>query len=127
MFRYVKLFCVGFVVMLESCVLIFLSKCAVYGAILVVVFEISFISCTISATLSANVICDQLVSLFSIDRHLFIVCFRRSIIPVALWAPTGARINLMLLSLQNISSCLDLNDCAWSHLRFLGIPWNFMY
>ena len=52
---YVKLFCDGFVVMFESCVLIFLPKCAVYGVFLVVVLGINFISCNISATLSASV------------------------------------------------------------------------
>ena len=127
MFRYVKFFCDGLVVMLESCMLISLPKCTVYGAILVVVFGISFISCIISATLSASFICDHLVSLFSTDMRLFIVWIRCSIIPVALWSPTGAKISLMLFSWQNISNCLDLNACAWSHLKFLGIPWNFMY
>ena len=118
MFRYVQIFCVGFVVMLESCVLIFLPKCAVYGAILVVVFGIVFISCIISATLSAIVICDQLVSLFITDRRLFIVCIRRSIIPVALWSPTGAKINLTLLCLKNISNCLDLKFVFYCTLGF---------
>ena len=44
MFLYDILFCDGFVVMFESCVLTFLPKCAVYGAIFVVVFGISLIS-----------------------------------------------------------------------------------
>ena len=119
---YVKLFCDGFVVMFESCVLIFLPKCAVYGVILDVVFGINFISCIISATLSASVTCDQLVSLFSTDRRPLIVWIRRSIIPKALWSPTGASISFMLLFLQYISNCLDLNACARSHPMFLGIP-----
>ena len=97
MFLYDRLFCDGFVVMFESCVLAFLPKCAVYGVICVVVFGISLISCIISATLSASVTCDQLVSLFMADRRLLIVCISRSIIPVALWSPTGASINFMLL------------------------------
>ena len=73
MFLYDRLLCDGFVIIFESWVLIFLPKCAVYGAIFVVVFGISFISCIVSAILSASVICDQLVSLFNTDRRLFIV------------------------------------------------------
>ena len=119
---YVKLFCDGFVVMFESYVFIFLPKCAVYGAILVVVLGMSFISSIISATLSASVTCDQLVSMFSTDRRLLIVWMSRSIIPVALWSPTGASISFMLLFLHYMSNCLHLNACDWSHLMFLGIP-----
>ena len=115
------MFFAAFVVMVDNGVLNFLPKCAVYGAILVVVFGMSFISCMISATLTASVICDHLVSLLKTDRRLFIVWIKHYITSIALWSPAGASISLMLLSLQNILNCLDLNVCAWSHLKFLGM------
>ena len=47
-------------------------KCAVYGAILDVLFGMSFIPFLISATLSASVICFDVVSLFRTDRPLLL-------------------------------------------------------
>ena len=40
---------------------------------------------------------------------------------------SGSQYYFMLLSIQNISKSFALNACAWSHLIYLGIPWNFMY
>ena len=80
-------------VMFDIGVLSFLPKCAVNGAIFVVVLGMSFFSWIISVILSASVIFDQLGSLFRTERRRFIICIRRSIIPLALWSPAGASIS----------------------------------
>ena len=76
----------------------------------------------ISAILSASVIFDHLGSLFNTDSGRLIVCISRSIMTFPLWSPAGASISFVLLLLQKISNCLDLNAWAWSHLIFLGMP-----
>ena len=83
-------------VMFDIGVLSFLPKCAVNGAIFVVVLGMSFIFWIISVILSASVIFDHLGSLFRTERRRFIVCIRRSIIPLALWSPAEASISLIL-------------------------------
>ena len=80
----------------------------------------------IADILFANVSFDQLLSTFIAVNLLFIVCINLSTIPVPLWSPVGASINLMLLSLQKISKFFALKACAWSHLIDLGMPWNFL-
>ena len=84
-----------YVVNFHICVYWSLPKCALKGALLVVVFGMISFFCIVSAILSASEIFDHLVSLFSID-NLFIVCIRRSIKPAALWLPAGASFKFIL-------------------------------
>ena len=78
----------------------------------VIVFGINFMFSMMCATLSPSVSFSRMGSMFSTERRLFNVCIIRSTRPVPKWSPTGARISLMLLSLQNVSKFLDL--IAWA-------------
>ena len=98
--------------MFVSCVLGGLPECASNGVKRVVVFGINFMFSLMCATLSPSVSLSHVGSIFSTERRLFNVCIIRSTRSVPLWFPTGARISLMLLSLQNISKFRDLN--AWA-------------
>ena len=113
--------------MLLVCVFVFLPKCASNGVIFVVVFGISFMYSFIADILLANVSFDQLLSTFIAANLLSIVCINLSTIPVLLWSSVGASINLMLLSLRNISKFFALKACAWSHFIDLGMTWNFIW
>ena len=112
--------------MLLVCVFGFLPKFASNGVIFVVVFGISFMFSIIADILFASVSFDQVLSTFVAASLLFIVCINLSTIPLPLWSPVGAKISLMLLSLQKISQFFALKACAWSHLIDLGMPWNFI-
>ena len=57
----------------------------------------------------------------------FIVCNRRSTIPIPLWSPAGADISLLFSFLQIISNSFALNASAWSHLIDPSIPWSLHY
>ena len=85
----------------------------------VVVFGINFMFSVMCAILSPSVSYSHMGSIFSTERRLFSVCIIRSTRPVPLRSPTGARISLILLSLQNISKFR-------SKLMVHGIPWNIM-
>ena len=108
--------------MFVSCVFAVLPKCASKGVMRVVVLGISLMFSIMCVILSANVSLSHLASMFIAESRLFIVCIIPSTSPVPLWSPAGAKINLMLLSLQKISKFFDLNSCAWSHLNAPGMP-----
>ena len=96
------------------------------GVIQLAVFGIKFMFSITCAILSPSVSSSHVGSMFSTERRRFSVFIMPSTRLVPPWSPTGVRISLMWLSLQNISKFCDLNAWAWSHLIVRGIPWNFM-
>ena len=104
----------GLVNMLVNSVFGFLPKCATNGVTFVVLLGMRRIFSIILAILELRVSELHMGSMYNNAKRLFSVCISLSTIPVPLWSPAAASINLMFLFLQNTSNSFALNACAWS-------------
>ena len=61
------------------------------------------------------------------DNCRLIVWIRLSTRPTTLWSFAGAKIGVMLFSIQNVSNFFSVKHVAWSNLIVLGTPWLYIY
>ena len=90
----------------------FLTKCASYGVTFVVLLERRHVLSATLAILELSVLEFHMGSMSNTAKRRFSVCISLSTIPVPLWSPAGASINLMFLFLQNTSKFFALTVCA---------------
>ena len=107
----------GLVVILEIGVLHFLPKFASNG-VMSIVFCFEIFSCCIIAYSECSNLKFLLSCDFMQDNCRLIVWIKRSTRPIALWSFAGAKISVILFSVQNFSfffcktSCLIYSNCS---------------